>query len=103
MNPLYELNPEKSFPPAKKRLPIDSICLYLPILWLRIRSRASKNLTKSMKFAAIDVETANRNSHSAGAIGIVRVEDGKTIETMYSLDLLRKSGADRGERVEGRG
>jgi DNA polymerase III subunit epsilon len=38
-----------------------------------------------MKFAAIDFETANYHPHSACAVGIVRVENGRTIDTLYSL------------------
>jgi DNA polymerase III subunit epsilon len=38
-----------------------------------------------MKFAAIDFETANRKFNSACAVGIVRVENGQTIDTMYTL------------------
>lgn len=38
-----------------------------------------------MKFVAIDFETANRDPHSACAIGLVRVEAGKIVSQRYSL------------------
>jgi DNA polymerase III subunit epsilon len=38
-----------------------------------------------MKFVAIDFETANREPHSACAIGLVRVESGKIVSQRYSL------------------
>ena len=39
----------------------------------------------SVSFTAIDFETANRSPASACAVGVVRVRDGRVVETHYSL------------------
>ncbi|USL27990.1 exonuclease domain-containing protein [Priestia megaterium] len=45
-----------------------------------------KGMTAEMKsFVAFDFETANRNRHSICSVGMVFVEDGKVIDTIYEL------------------
>ena len=39
----------------------------------------------SVSFTAIDFETANRRLASACALGVVRVRDGRVVDTRYSL------------------
>lgn len=39
----------------------------------------------SVSFTAIDFETANRSPASACAVGVVRVRDGRVVDTHYSL------------------
>lgn len=50
-----------------------------------LRIPPSRTPIRRPTFAAIDFETANRDSDSACAVGLVRVEDGRIVRRAYSL------------------